>query len=90
MPAAAALIAVPLALTSPVIETESVSAGVVVGFATVPAKPLAGATETLVTDPPLLCADMTPFETVIVEPSGLTHPAVDVVASGVQPNCAFA
>ena len=52
MPLVAALIAVPLPFNSPVIVVESVMAGVVVLVATVPAKPLAVTTETLVTVPP--------------------------------------
>jgi hypothetical protein len=38
-------------LSTPVIEVESVIAGVDVAFATVPAKPFADATETVVTVP---------------------------------------
>ena len=49
--ALAALTDVPLPLSIPVIEVESVIAGVVVGFATLPAKPFEDATETDVTDP---------------------------------------
>ena len=53
--AVAAEIAVPLPLSKPVIVVVSVMAGVVVAVATVPAKPLADTTETLVTEPePLL------------------------------------
>ena len=48
---AAAAIAVPLPTKIPVAEVVSVIAGVVVGLATVPAKPLAEATETVVTVP---------------------------------------
>ena len=47
----AALIAVPLPFNSPVMVVESVMAGVVVLVATVPARPLADTTETLVTVP---------------------------------------
>ena len=55
MLAVAAEIAVPLPLSKPVIVVVSVMAGVVVAVATVPAKPLADTTETLVTEPePLL------------------------------------
>ena len=43
--------AVPLPLSRPVIEVDMVMAGVVVAVATVPAKPLADTTETLVTVP---------------------------------------
>jgi hypothetical protein len=45
-------------LRTPVIVVESVIAGVVVGFATVPANPLADTTETVVTvpEPPLTVA----------------------------------
>lgn len=50
---AAALIAVPLPERMPVTVVESVIAGVVVAVATVPAKPLADTTDTLVTLPPL-------------------------------------
>ena len=52
MPLVAALIAVPLPFSRPVIVVESVIAGVVVAVATVPASPLADTTETLVTVPP--------------------------------------
>ena len=52
MPLAAALIAVPLPFSSPVMVVESVIAGVVVAVATVPASPLADTTDTLVTVPP--------------------------------------
>lgn len=50
----AADMAVPLPESMPVIEVDMVIAGVVVAFATVPAKPLADATDTEVTvpDPP--------------------------------------
>ena len=51
MPATAALMAVPLALSTPVMLVESVMAGVLVGLATVPAKPLALTTDTVVTEP---------------------------------------
>ena len=51
MPALAALIAVPLPLSKPVIDVVSVIAGVVVALATVPAKPLAETTLTVVTVP---------------------------------------
>ena len=51
MPLAAALIAVPLPFKTPVTLVVRVMAGVVVAVATVPAKPLAVATETLVTVP---------------------------------------
>ena len=55
MLATAALMAVPLPLSKPVIVVVSVMAGVVVAVATVPAKPLADTTDTLVTVPePLL------------------------------------
>jgi hypothetical protein len=49
--AVAALIAVPLPLSSPVTVVERLIAGVVVGLVTVPARPFAEVTETLVTDP---------------------------------------
>ena len=52
MPLVAALIAVPLPLSTPVIVVDSVMAGVVVAVATVPARPFADTTETLVTVPP--------------------------------------
>ena len=51
MPDVAAEIAVPLPLSKPVIVVVSVMAGVVVAVATVPAKPLADTTDTLVTVP---------------------------------------
>jgi hypothetical protein len=51
VPATAALIAVPLPLRTPVIDVVNVIAGVVVAFATVPAKPFAETTDTLVTVP---------------------------------------
>ena len=51
MPLAAALIAVPLPLSRPVMVVESVIAGVVVAVATVPANPLADTTDTLDTLP---------------------------------------
>ena len=51
MPAVAAEIAVPLPLTMPVMLVVIVIAGVVVAVATVPAKPLAEATEAEVTVP---------------------------------------
>ena len=51
MPLVAALIAVPLPLSKPVMVVESVIAGVVVAVATVPASPLADTTDTLVTEP---------------------------------------
>ena len=51
MPLAAALIAVPLPFSSPVMVVESVIAGVVVAVATVPANPLAETTDTDVTVP---------------------------------------
>lgn len=43
--------AVPLPLSRPVIVVDRVMAGVVVEVATVPAKPLADTTDTLVTEP---------------------------------------
>ena len=43
--------AVPLPLSKPVIVVDRVMAGVVVEVATVPAKPLADTTDTLVTEP---------------------------------------
>ena len=49
--ATAAEMAVPLPLSKPVMDVLSVMAGVVVAVATVPAKPLAETTETLVTEP---------------------------------------
>jgi hypothetical protein len=49
--AVAALIAVPLPFKTPVMLVESVMAGVVVALATVPANPLAGTIETVVTVP---------------------------------------
>ena len=51
MPAVAAEIAVPLPFRTPVMVVVSVIAGVVVAVATVPAKPLAEATEAEVTVP---------------------------------------
>lgn len=47
----AAAIAVPLPYNTPEMLVVSVIAGVVVGFATVPAKPLVDTTDTLVTVP---------------------------------------
>ena len=52
MPDTAAETAVPLPLRRPETDVDSVMAGVVVLVATVPAKPLAETTETLVTVPP--------------------------------------
>jgi hypothetical protein len=52
VPEVAALIAVPLPFTMPVIVVLSVIAGVLVAFVTEPAKPFAELTETLVTLPP--------------------------------------
>ena len=51
MLATAAEMAVPLPLSKPVMDVLSVMAGVVVAVATVPAKPLAETTDTLVTVP---------------------------------------
>jgi hypothetical protein len=51
VPAVAADIAVPLPFKTPVMDVETVIAGVEVAVATVPAKPLAETTETLVTVP---------------------------------------
>ena len=51
MPAVAAEIAVPLPFKTPVMDVETVMAGVVVAVATVPAKPLVETTLTLVTVP---------------------------------------
>ena len=51
MPLVAALMAVPLPLSKPVMVVESVIAGVVVAVATVPASPLADTTDTDVTVP---------------------------------------
>ena len=51
MPAVAALIAVPLPFRTPVMLVVSVIAGVEVAVATVPAKPFAVTTETVVTVP---------------------------------------
>ena len=51
MPETAALIAVPLPLSTPVIEVVSVIAGVVVSVATVPANPFAETTDAVVTEP---------------------------------------
>ena len=51
MPSVAALIAVPLPLRTPLIEVESVIAGVVEGVATLPANPFAETTEVVVTVP---------------------------------------
>ena len=51
MPAVAAEIAVPLPFKTPVMDVETVMAGVVVAVATVPAKPLVDTTLTLVTVP---------------------------------------
>ena len=51
MPAVAALKAVPLPFTIPLTVVESVIAGVVVAVATVPLRPFAETTETLVTVP---------------------------------------
>ena len=51
MPDTAALIAVPLPLSNPVTVVRSVIAGVVVAVATVPARPFADTTDTLLTEP---------------------------------------
>ena len=51
MPLVAALIAVPLPFSTPVMVVESVIAGVVVAVATVPFSPLADTTDTEVTVP---------------------------------------
>ena len=50
----------PLPYNMPEMLVVSVIAGVVVGFATVPAKPLADTTETVVTEPPEPVADNVP------------------------------
>jgi hypothetical protein len=54
VPLVAALIAVPSPFSTPVTVVESVTAGVVVAVATVPARPLADTTDTLETVPLLL------------------------------------
>jgi hypothetical protein len=78
--AVAALIAVPLPFRTPVMLVESVIAGVVVAFATVPANPLADTTETVVTvpdppPPPVYCGILS------VLPTNVAAPDVPVVVS---------
>ena len=69
----AAEIAVPLPWRMPVMEVEIVMAGVLVAVATVPAKPFAGTTETLLTVPePLPHED--PVEVKFPDPSAWIHP----------------
>lgn len=84
MPADAAEIAVPLPFTKPVTVVESVMAGVVVAFATVPAKPFAEVTETLVTVP--VNASVA---AIVTEPAPLVMvmlaPAVNVALVSVLP-----
>ena len=63
MPLVAALIAVPLPFSTPVTVVDSVTAGVVVAVATVPARPLADTTDTLETVPLLLNV----FQSVLVK-----------------------
>jgi len=78
----AALIAVPLPCKIPVIVVESVIAGVVVAVATVPAKPFALTTETLVTVPvPDGKSAMTKARKVGVAPLPLVGPAHTVLAA---------
>ena len=72
--ATAALIAVPLPLSMPVIVVDSVMAGVEVAVATVPAKPLADTTETVVTVP-------LPVETLVAE----YHCVVDEALNSMYP-----
>ena len=85
MPEVAALIAVPLPLSTPVIVVDSVIAGVVVLLATVPVKPLADTTETLVTVPP----DDGEVLVTVIEPEPLEMeipvPAVKVDFASVLP-----
>ena len=57
MPAVAAEIAVPLPFSTPVMLVVRVIAGVVVAFATVPAKPFAETTETVCTVPEVPSAE---------------------------------
>lgn len=77
MPLVAALIAVPLPLSSPVMVVDSVIAGVVVAVATVPASPLADTTDTLDTVPlPLLLK--------VVQSVEDKYPSTDVVAFGIE------
>jgi hypothetical protein len=66
--AVAALIAVPLPFKTPVIVVDRVIAGVVVAFATVPAKPFADTTDALVTVPePLVAAQLITPAVVLVK-----------------------
>ena len=58
----------PLPYKMPEMLVVSVIAGVVVGFATVPAKPLADTTETVVTEPPEPVADSVPAAKLTPEP----------------------
>ena len=74
MLAVAAEIAVPLPLSKPVIVVVSVIAGVVVAVVTVPAKPLADTTDTLVTVPCGLAA-------VVML---VTRPYVSIVTTGIK------
>lgn len=84
MPADAADSAVPFPFTSPVTVVDSVIAGVVVALATVPARPFADTTETLVTVPvpPLVAA-------IVIEPAPLVMlmfaPAISVALVNVLP-----
>ena len=76
MPLVAALIAVPLPFSTPVMVVDNVTAGVVVAVATVPASPLADTTDTLVTLPTPLLLNV--FQSVLVR-----YPSADVVAAGI-------
>ena len=62
MPLVAALIAVPLPFSRPVMVVDSVIAGVVVAVATVPASPLADTTDTLDTVPSPIALAVTFFQ----------------------------
>lgn len=64
----AAAKAVPLPYSRPVMLVVSVIAGVVVDVATVPAKPLADTTDTLVTVPPDPVADNVPVAKLMPDP----------------------
>ena len=62
MPLVAALIAVPLPFSRPVMVVDRVIAGVVVAVATVPASPLADTTDTLDTVPSPIALAVTFFQ----------------------------